>query len=244
MLKETLKCTLRSFRAIMCYPHIRVYVFEVRDIMCLRKLMGWLCEPILDHEHLCQFNTIQDLNERRLRDAEVIACACANTNPKSILEIGTAEGQTTALMALNAPQATVYTVNIPPEEISKGGTLVTHAFTREQIGSYYRDRGIQNIRQVFANTKNWKPDFGPIDIAFIDGCHDSDFVFNDTRKVLECCKSGSIIMWHDFNPSLIVKYNWIAQVCRGVERLYSKGLLKGPIFHLQDSFVGLYRVPC
>jgi hypothetical protein len=38
-------------------------------------------------------------------------------------------------------------------------------------------------------------------------------------------------------------YHWIAAVCDGVERLYRKRRLRGPILHLADSWVGLYRVP-
>ena len=69
------------------------------------------------------------------------------------------------------------------------------------------------------------------------------FIVGDTRKVLSQCRSGSLILWHDFAPELAKIYSWIAEVCRGVERLYRKGLLKGRILHLQDSWVGLYKVP-
>jgi hypothetical protein len=80
-------------------------------------------------------------------------------------------------------------------------------------------------------------------VAFTDGCHDTDFVYNDTRIVLNKCKPGSIVMWHDFNPNLARVYEWIADVCSGVERLYAGGLITGKILHLQDSWVGLYKVP-
>lgn len=243
MLRETLKYVAKNLQAVYCYSRIKAYVLEVKNIACMKKAMRWSRQPVLDYDRLARFNIIQDLNERRLHDAEVIGSACANANAKIILEIGTSRGETTALIAKNAPKASVYTVNILPEDIPSGGILTTHALTREQIGSYYRAMNLKNIRQIFANTKNWEPDFGPIDVAFIDGCHDAYFVFNDTRKVLKHCRPGSLIMWHDFNPKLIRRYNWIAQVCRGIERLYARGLLQGPILHLQDSWIGLYQVP-
>lgn len=233
----------RRWRGRECWPYLQARVLEVRDLACLKKALGWTRDPLLVGEHLHAFEYLEDLNERRLRDAEVVGAACCNGQPQIILEIGTGLGQTTALMAQNAPQATVYTVNIPPEDIGEGGRLVTGALCREDIGRHYREQGCRNVVQILANTASWEPDFGPVDIAFIDGCHDAEFVFADTRKVLQRCRSGSLILWHDFCPPLIPVYHWIAEVCRGVERLLAEGLVRGRILQLRDSWVGLYRVP-
>lgn len=224
------------------YPCLDANVLEVRSLGHLMKAMGWTADPVIADRSLMEFHYLEDLNDRRLRDAEVIAAACCNGNPKIILEIGTAHGRTTALMAKNAPAATVYTVNIPPEEIHEGGKNVTFALARTEIGSYYREQGCANITQILANTRDWEPEFGPIDVAYIDGCHDADFVYNDTRKVLSRCRPGSIILWHDFNPKLAKVYPWIGYVCQGVEMLFRDGVLRGKILCLQDSWVGLYQV--
>lgn len=223
-------------------PRVRARTLPVRDLACLKKAMGWARDPLLEGDHLHEYRYPIDLNERPLRDAEVIGAACCNGNHQTLLEIGTAHGHTTALMALNAPQATVHTVNIPPEELAEGGTFTTYCPTREEIGQYYHERGCANVQQVLANTSQWEPDIGPIDVAFIDGCHDAEFVFSDTAKVLAHCRPGSLILWHDFAPELAGVHEWIGDVCRGIERLYREHLLVGPILHLQDSWVGLYRV--
>lgn len=241
--KRVVERMLLALGAARRYHFLEANVLEARSLAMLQKAMGWTREPDLDFEHLRQYQFLEDLNDRRLRDAEVIASACCNGNPKVILEIGTAGGHTTALMARNAPQATVYTVNIPPEEISAGGEFVTAAPDRKEIGRFYRELGLGNVRQILANTARWSPDFGPIDVAFIDGCHDADFVFSDTCKALDRCRPGSLILWHDFSPGHTRVYHWIAAVCDGVERLYRKRKLHGPILHLADSWVGLYRVP-
>lgn len=243
MLKRVMRALDRPRHWPDRFPLIAANLLEVRDLEQLKKAMGWLNNPLLEGEHIHAFQYLEDLNDRRLRDAEVIGATCCNGDPKLLLEIGTANGRTTTLMAQNAPSGKVWTVNIPPEEIAEGGKNVTFAPSREEVGSYYREKGLTNIHQIFANTARWEPDFGPIDVAFVDGCHDAEFVYNDTRKILKHCRPGSIIMWHDFNPELARVYHWIGEVCEGVERLYADRLIKGRILHLQDSWVGLYRVP-
>lgn len=221
----------------------RLKVLELEDLPSLLQALGWTKRPVLEgFPHLHQFQHLTDINQRRLRDAEVIAAACCNAGHHDILEIGTSSGQTTAIMALNAPGATIHTINIPPDEIDEGGKLVTYAPALAQIGSYYRERGCKNVRQILANTAKWQPDIPRIDVAFVDGCHDAGFVYNDTAKILPFCPKGSIVLWHDFNPALIPVHDWIADVCRGVARLYASHLIDAPILHLKHSWVGLYRV--
>jgi predicted O-methyltransferase YrrM len=243
MMREWLAGFLRSAQPPDPWRNLDANVLEVRSLEHLKRAMGWTEDPILEGEHLHAFHYLEDLNDRRLRDAEALGAACRNGSPRVLLEIGTAAGHSTALMARNAPEAVVHTVNIPPEEIAEGGRNVTGAPSREEIGKYYRERNLTNIRQIFANTAKWEPDFGPIDVAFVDGCHDADFVYNDTKRILRHCRAGGLILWHDFNPWLRNVYPWIAEVCRGVERLYAEQLLTGRILHLQDSWMGLWRMP-
>lgn len=238
-------CSLIGHHKREGYPNLIKSTIELNNIEELKKINGWINSPILDIPTIYEFKHLEDLNERRIRDAESIGTVMCNAQPKIALEIGTSTGQTTALMALNAPEAHVYTVNIPPEEINsgKGGKFVTHALEIENIGSYYRERRLKNISQIYANTATWEPDIGTIDVAFIDGCHDTEFVYNDTRKILKNTKSGSFILWHDFNIELAPKKEWISSVCNGIEMLYEDGLLHGPILHIRDSWVGIYLKP-
>ncbi len=220
-------------------------IININNLIELKKLFCWTDDPILSDASFYQFSNQLDLNNRRLLDAQVIGAVVKNTNPGICLDIGTAEGHSAALMAVNAPQAMIHTINIPPEEIlsGEGGVFTTIAMERDRIGSYYREQGLGNIVQILANTAKWEPKIGTIDVAFIDGCHDAEFVFNDTKKVLSRAKSGSFILWHDFNLELWNKYAWIHDACKGVEMLLEQGLISGNIFHVRDSWVGIYRVP-
>lgn len=226
------------------FPYLIKNVVELNTTNEVKKVFRWQNDPILTDPIYYEYDYLEDINERRIRDAESLGVVMRNASPLVTLEIGTAEGHGTALMAENAPDSQVYTVNIPPEEIKsgEGGLLTTAAFEREKIGSFYRSKNMQNIFQIYANTATWEPDIGLIDVAFIDGCHDAEFVYNDTRKVLRHMKPGSFILWHDFNVDLIKKYDWIRSVCQGVEWLYNDGIISDRTYHVRDSWVGIYRV--
>jgi hypothetical protein len=218
-------------------------VIEVNDYRELKKLFRWENAPVLDRYDMYDCNHVEDLNERKLRDTESIATVMCNAKPKIAVEIGTADGMGTLLLAKNSPHSQIHTVNIPPEEIKQGGKLVTYAPDRDEIGKAFKKTPFSNnIHQIYANTAYWEPNIGTIDFAIIDGCHDTKFVYNDTRKILKHATKGSFILWHDFNPALVKKYNWIHSVCKGVDRLCRDGLITGRIFHIKDSWVGIYQV--
>jgi predicted O-methyltransferase YrrM len=242
MIRKKVSHWLKKFQYTM--PSIDQSSVELNNISELNKIFNWQNRPILDDPEILKFEYVLDINERRIRDAESIGTVLCNANTSVALEIGTADGHTTALMAENAPNAQIYTINIPPEEIlsGKGGKLTTIALEKEKIGSYYRQKNLKNITQIYANSATWVPNIGNIDVAFIDGCHDSEFVYSDTRKVLLHMKPGSYILWHDFNVDLIEKFDWIRSVCQGVEWLYDDKILQKRIFHVKDSWVGIYQV--
>jgi predicted O-methyltransferase YrrM len=219
-------------------------VIELDTVGDLMRAFSWHKKPVLARDDIDHYESEMDVNQRRLRDAEVLGAVIKNVQPKYALEIGTSEGGATVLMHANSPRSIIYTVNIPPEEIlaGQGGKYTTIAIERDRIGIKYREKGITSIRQIFANTKTWQPGIEPIDVAFIDGCHDTWFVVNDTKKILPYCSKGAFILWHDFNLEMIDKYDWIYTVCKGIESLYRKHYLKGSIFHVRNSLIGVYQV--
>lgn len=239
-----LKSNIRKMISGNHFPNLDSAVIEINNVKELKKIFGWKNDAILDDPILNEFDYLEDVNERRLRDAESIATVMCNSNPAIALEIGTSSGRTTALMSVNAPKSSIHTMNIPPEEIlsGEGGTYTTIALERDKIGAYYRSKNLTNIVQILANSAKWEPNIGTIDVAFIDGSHDTDFVYKDTLKVLSAMKPGSFIMWHDFNLDLTKKHNWIHTVCAGIEKLYVDKKLNGRIYHLRDSWVGIYQV--
>ena len=223
---------------------IKRNTIQIRNLDYLYEIFEWTNSPQYDREQYSGCDDPMNVNGRRIHDMDVVLAACKNiSNPGgTILEIGTAYGNMTMNMSKNAPDSNIFTINIPEEEIEEGGKNITFGIPNENIGYLYREAECQNITQILANTLNWEPEMEQIDLAFIDGCHDEDYIFQDTVKVLSKCKPGSIILWHDFNPDLVDKWHWIGDVCKGVNRLYAEGYLTKKLYHLQDSWVGIYQV--
>lgn len=221
-------------------------VIEVENTRELRKLFDWKNEALIYDPKVNDFDYPEGLNLRRMHDAEAVASVMANLSGATALEISTAEGHMAVLMAQNAPESTIFTMNIPPpEDLERGeaGSLTTGAFRNDGIADYYRELGCENIEQIYANSAEWPRDIGTIGAAFIDGCHDAEFVYDQTVKALSIAEPGSLIMWHDFSFPLVRSYHWIYEVCVAIEELYRTKMLRGPIYHLRDSWVGLYQVP-
>jgi cephalosporin hydroxylase len=247
--KKILKKFLRlenssSLGKLNTFENLEKKVIELNNFKELMKVFNWKEDPILNRPDMYDFDYVEDANERRVRDSESIATVVHNLYPDTVVEIGTANGMGTILLAENASKGTIFTINIPPDEIisGEGGHSTTAAIEIENIGIEYKKRDYKNVRQIYANTAKWVPEMERINVAFIDGCHDTWFVVNDTKKVLEKMKPGDFILWHDFNLDLVKKYYWINDVVLGVEQLYREGYLKGRIFHIRDSWIGIYQI--
>lgn len=234
---KKLRSKMKNFLNINDFKNIFKNLSTFNTVEDFRRYMKWKEKPQLLEVETEERDLLVDINNRRLIDAEIISYICKNMLPRNCLEIGTSYGVTTARMAVNAPQAKIYTVNIPPEDFEKGGKLTTHRLTKEGIGRFYREKGLKNIHQIYADTADWLPQIPPVDIAFIDGSHDAEFVYNDTIKVIKALNKGSFLLWHDFNPDLHKRYNWIYAVMQGIEYLYEDNILKGDIYHVRNSWI-------
>lgn len=116
---------MRRFLELDEFAHLQRSVVELSDVCELNKVFSWTLAPVLDDPSIHEFEYVTDVNERRIRDAEILGTVVRNVNPKVCLDIGTSTGHSAALLAVNAPEATIYTVNIPPEEFADGGVHTT-----------------------------------------------------------------------------------------------------------------------
>ncbi len=129
----------------------------------------------------------------------------ATVNPHTVVELGTAHGNTVANICRHAPKATVYTVNAPLD--IQSGKTVTFQLTKDHIGRVYKSHGFsERVVQVFANTLDLDLQeyvgSRPVDLAIVDACHDTEYVLNDFGKVVPFMRVGGIVLLHDTHPSM------------------------------------------
>jgi predicted O-methyltransferase YrrM len=126
--------------------------------------------------------------------------------PDTVLELGTAHGNTVANICRECPEARVYTVNAPPEEIS--GEMTTYVLSRDEIGRVYRQYGFsERVVQIYCDTLKLNLSAflpGPVvDLAIVDACHDPEYVVNDFLKVNPYVRRGGMVLLHDTHPSML-----------------------------------------
>jgi predicted O-methyltransferase YrrM len=130
---------------------------------------------------------------------------CQILKPKTILEIGTLHGSGALHWAGNAPDALVYTLDLP--------VTATPSLPLTEVDAEHVQGHAQTTRMMFEGkpeasrirclygdsaTFDFEPFYGKVDLLFIDGAHSYEYVRNDTLRTAACCKPGSVIAWHDY----------------------------------------------
>jgi predicted O-methyltransferase YrrM len=192
--------------------HFSTQSLFIYDSLFQNGLQQRNIRDILPHNSKTDITLFLDCEEFWINElscsAEDIVSLCLITRllkPKQIFEIGTLHGYTALHFAANAPEATVYTLDLPP---SGHGvlrtTIVDDKLVDDQNADFFSGRPeARRIVRLFGDSATF--DYGPfrqkIDFFFIDGAHSSEYVRNDTLKALECCHAGSVIAWHDYGRS-------------------------------------------
>jgi len=124
--------------------------------------------------------------------------------PTRIFEIGTLHGSSALHFALNAPQAHVFTLDLPLnytptlKATSVDKRLISEGQQRTLVFDHLPEK--DRITCLYGDSASF--DFSPfhnsIDLFFIDGAHHYEYVKSDTRKALECVRQGGVIAWHDY----------------------------------------------
>jgi predicted O-methyltransferase YrrM len=127
----------------------------------------------------------------------------AARRPRKILEIGSYRGLTTLNMALNAPQAEIHTLDLPPDFNPSQTRFENNDanIIRSRDFYYYADREeAARIHQHYGDTATF--DYAKIgtgvDFCLIDAAHAYEYVRNDTCKTLPLMTDNSLLLWHDY----------------------------------------------
>lgn len=161
-------------------------------------------------------------------------------DPKVVVELGTAYGNTIANLCRHCPRARFYTVNAPVSQ--QTGEVVTFELQESEIGRVYRQSGDEGrVTQIFANTLQL--DLGQYlagsfaDLGIVDACHDEAFVVNDFVKMHPFIRKGGIVLLHDTHASMQEHLKGSYVACM---RLRKMGF---DIKHITDSWWGVWVKP-
>jgi len=146
-----------------------------------------------------------EVRERALLYAEayVLSLITAYAEPKRIFEIGTATGQSTLLMARQAPEAAIDTLDLGAETPALGVQSDEPPWADvDSIGAaFHATEHAGRITQHFGDSATF--DFGPftgaVDLFFVDGAHTYDYVRSDSKNALRALAPGGVIIWDDCN---------------------------------------------
>lgn len=127
----------------------------------------------------------------------------AARRPRKVLEVGSFRGLTTLNIAMNAPEAEIHTLDLPPGFDPADTAFVTNdANIIEARGHYYyagRDEA-SRVHQHYGDTAtfDYEEIGGGVDFCLIDAAHSYEYVRNDTAKTLPLMCEGGLMLWHDY----------------------------------------------
>lgn len=133
----------------------------------------------------------------------ILARVTRALKPRTVFEIGTYNGLTTALFLLNSdPDAAIVTMDLPTHSTEENGRLPSDQklVANRQLGSLPRALGLREYTQVLCDSMVFDPSpyLNSVDLGLIDGAHDLVHVQNDTLKMTRMILDGGIVFWHDY----------------------------------------------
>ena len=199
--------------AILCFNVDKA--LEYFDLNCEDKVLG--SKSLHD-----LFGTANELNEeirihgsyhktkssdtRKLEELMSVGYLVQAIRARRIFEIGTFVGRMTRILAINAEQAEVLTIDLPQNS-------VPHNVGEDYVNTKERAR----ITQLYGDSSHfdfsaWKDQ---IDFCWVDACHDYEFVMADTRAAFMMVRDGGWIAWHDYRHTA-----WWSGVTKAVWRCH------------------------
>lgn len=138
-----------------------------------------------------------------LTEISSICQLVAARNPRKVLEIGSFRGLTTLNIAMNAPEAEIHTLDLPPGfdpadtkfENNDASIITSRGFC------YYEGREeATRIHRHYGDTATFKYEEigGDVDLSLIDAAHSYEYVRNDTSRLAPLMARDGLMLWHDY----------------------------------------------
>jgi hypothetical protein len=124
---------------------------------------------------------------------------------KSVFEIGTFTGLTTLALALNLPEATIHTLDLPAG--GKGALRIdqhdAEFLPDARTHRVYLDSPLAAARIVQHEADSAEFDFNGLaqkfDLVYVDGAHSFEYVESDTEAAYRIVAADGAIVWDDYS---------------------------------------------
>jgi hypothetical protein len=189
---------------------VRQHAFDARDTF-----------PVVEHAALAAFLGCNEPREIILPPIDtislsglgfvipyaLIATVVSALQPKKIFETGTFRGVAALTMALNAPEADVYTLDLPEEysdsevaTLSRGDKEWARLSSTSTGFAFIGHPAAARIHQLRGNSLTFDPPavLQNADLCFIDGGHSYQCVKADTETALKILSPNGVIVWDDY----------------------------------------------
>jgi hypothetical protein len=123
--------------------------------------------------------------------------------PRTVFEIGTYNGLTTAVFLLNSnPDAQIVTLDLPAEPVEGEGYILgdRELVMSRQLGAVPEAMGLRRYTQLLCDSMTFDPSpyKNSVGLGLIDAAHDLVHVRNDTLKMASMISNEGMVFWHDY----------------------------------------------
>jgi predicted O-methyltransferase YrrM len=121
---------------------------------------------------------------------------------RSVFEIGTYNGVTALMLALNLPDAKVHTLDLHPEEepalplFEFDSLNFRGAQRRAYEGRPEAERIVQHLGD--SASFDFDPLAGSMDLVYVDGAHSYEYIRNDTDAAFNLLSERGGVVWDDY----------------------------------------------
>jgi Methyltransferase domain len=123
--------------------------------------------------------------------------------PKTVFEMGSYNGMTTAVFVLNTESnAQILTLDLPSSEAQSNPQLTSdqELVSNRNLLSVPRALGLSRYTQLLCDSMKFDPSpyTDSINLGLVDAAHDAVHVENDTIKMAKMMSPDGIVFWHDY----------------------------------------------
>jgi len=151
---------------------------------------------------------LKDDSGTRFDEMLILGAATRALKPSRVFEIGTYNGRTTSIFAMNSPEnATIFTLDLPPDTVidtDDGNHYIdtdVDLVKGRKVSNFIRILNLTSqCKQLYCDSMEFDPTpyLGSIELGFIDGAHALPYVQNDTVKMAKMMTDNGIVFWHDY----------------------------------------------